>query len=113
MPKTTKPKDESATRKPPEEVLGVEYLEAQNVPTYYVNNARISTSVWDMRIEMGQIKGIDPQTRKITVNPNVTILMTWTHARQMLRIMEKMVKQYEDTFGELPAVESLEPSKQS
>jgi len=99
MPK--KEKVTTTSKKPFEVVVGVDYMKAENVPTYYVNNARIGSSVWDMRIEMGQIKEADAKTMHVLVNPNVTIFMAWPLAKQLLRIMDRMIKQYESAFGEI------------
>lgn len=62
---------------------GISNVKAVNpgadLPTFYVNNAEVTISTWDMRFRLGQVESMTGE--QLQVKNTVTVFMSIQHAR--------------------------------
>lgn len=89
LPATNK-KRTSAKR----DTVQVELLNpAEGLPTLYVNNAHATSSVMELRLDLGEIEGRDSRKNKLTVNNRVRLYMSWEFARRLSGLLQGQIEQ--------------------
>ena len=77
------------------------YSGVEEPPTYYSNSAEIGTSLWDIRINWGEIK--EATKERILVKHLATVYMSPSHAKAVAELLNEKIKEYEETFGPIPS----------
>jgi len=71
------------------------------VPTFYVNNTRVRTNVYDVVLYLTQTVPDGLETGERTV-PVCRVCMSPSHALSLLRMLEDHLKKYQSKHGKLP-----------
>lgn len=110
MAKTSAPIDNASTDLKPD--LKIEHVRGGNdVPTFYVNNTFVETSVWDIRLRLGETLETDREHNILRVREIANVRMSPQHARAVLTILENHLENYEKQFGKIPAVPQQERTR--
>jgi hypothetical protein len=77
-----------------------ETFKSDNFFSVYVNDVQVQTSVWDMRLILGEIETSDKHLTRIKELGELRISPQL--AKKLTVIMQQMIKGYEQNIGEIP-----------
>ena len=97
--KTGKPGKSRARVSPPEVPPEIEIAAADDLPTYYSNQAQVTLHPFDFRIEFRQLKSTG---EKIVGKPLAQVYVSPQHGKSLLALLARQVARYEEAFGALP-----------
>jgi hypothetical protein len=87
---------QSASIEPTEQSPGAyQYVfPTQQIPSVYSNNAQLSASDMDMRIDMCEIQEVSEEKgeRKILVTPKVRLFLSWPFAARLATAMQQQIE---------------------
>jgi hypothetical protein len=69
----------------------------------YANALTISGGPFDLTLVFGQQDAPIPAEPSSPVRETVRVTMSWGHAKSMIPLLAKIVSEYEQRFGEIPA----------
>jgi len=102
MAKTISPKQIASTPQKPD--LKIEHVHSDSqIPTFYVNNTLVETSVWDVRLRLGETLETDRENNILRVRELATVRMSPQHAQVVHAILSKHLENYERQFGKIPS----------
>jgi len=75
--------------------------EEEAAPSYYANSVQVSSQPFDMRFSFGvnRMRGDNDIENKIVAE----VVMSHAHAKTMLPIIAKLLAEYENQYGTIPA----------
>jgi hypothetical protein len=76
-----------------------EYTRSADFTSVYSNSARITVNLWDFRMLFGELEEATPELLKVT--EGVKVIMSPQHVKVFLKVLERNVRKYEETFGEI------------
>ncbi|MDO8794865.1 MAG: DUF3467 domain-containing protein, partial [Vicinamibacterales bacterium] len=94
---SSKLKDET-----PAERGTIERVSGGDVPTYYVNNTAVETTVWDIRLKLAETIEVDAERRITRVRELASVRMSPQHAKVVVAILLRHLENYETNFGKIP-----------
>ena len=82
-----------------------------DVPRIYTNFTNLAAGPYDLTLTFAETKPVLPggfaepigEPASPTITPVGQVVMSWGHAKAILPLLVKLVAQYEETFGEIPA----------
>ena len=83
-----------------------ERLDRDKVKQAYANNARIETSVWDLKILFGQL---DQRSGKWEVDWHTLVTMPWVQAKILDYFLRLNLAYYDHTNGPMMIPDSVKP----
>src|SRR5438270_12732900 len=87
---------------PKSSVSHIEYVQPEGgIIRVYANNVAIGTTPFDMRIIFGEVTDVGAETRKVTIEQNVQVTMSWAEAKLVAKFIERHVQAYEKKNGTL------------
>ncbi|HUO81299.1 MAG TPA: DUF3467 domain-containing protein [Gammaproteobacteria bacterium] len=72
----------------------------KDIPSFYINNASVRTTMFDVRMTLGQ--AVDTEGNKVFIDPQVVVSTSPAHAKSLVRILQKQIEHYEKEYGPLP-----------
>lgn len=104
MPKSSAAKSASTKQKleTSRSASTVEIVGTIDVPSYYVNNTGVETTVWDICFRFAETIEIDRQQRITKVRPLAIVRMSPQHARVVVGLLQAQLEKYEQLFGKIP-----------
>ena len=81
-----------------------------DVPAYYVDQVTVFDGPWDIILTMGKIvpTGLE-ESDKPTRVPLCTITMSHTHAKKVVEVLGRVLKQHEKAYGPIQGSDKLAP----
>lgn len=86
---------------------------SDHVPTLYVNHTNIETSIWDVRLRLGETLETDRDRNILRVRELANVRMSPQHARVVLRLLAKHLENYELQFGKIPSAPGASAAEES
>lgn len=77
----------------------VRFTRPADYPTAYANNAQVTMSNWDFRIDFGEVVSADD--KEIVIQQRIGVVMSPQHTKALAQVLTKNVEEYEKSFGEL------------
>ena len=96
--------DEEAVKQESADEQAANRVRATNtepVPTYYVNNVRVRTSIFDMKMEVGHI--VDVKDDTLLVENQAVLIMSPQHAKSLSSLLTRRIAHSERLFGKIPS----------
>ena len=118
MPKSRSPRTRTSTTdaQPDAPVPSKVSIEVEtatpSVPTYYVNNTGVETSVWDVKLRLSETIDTDKDRNILRIRELAIVRMSPQHAKVVLGILSGHLKKYEQQFGKIPGTSETGPSKE-
>jgi hypothetical protein len=95
--------DESANPEQPvrpDQIAKADFSQAE-YKRFYANHVATTMSLFEVRLILNSVQGIDPQTEKLVVDETLNVRMAPELAFALLRSLQQTLKQYITTFGPL------------
>ena len=84
----------------------IEHITSDNLPVLYSNNVAMQSSLWDFRMDFGQIMQADIEA--FVFKDLLTVIMSPQHAKVFSEVLAKHVEAYEKKYGAIPTAPEAE-----
>ncbi len=91
----------------PKKVADLKYQRADDLVTFYANNAYYESSAWDLKIVFGQLD--QPKGSPAVIRQNIAITIPWAQAKLLAYFVRIHIEASELQNGKVPIRPDLRP----
>lgn len=75
-----------------------ETFRSANYASVYANSAQVRTTIWDIAMVFGELV-TTPDSKQVQIEEKIRVVMSLTHAKALLAVLQRDLKAYEEQFG--------------
>ena len=88
----------------PSNTANARYVRPPNLPQVYINAANVAMGAFEIRIYLAEVAPTSPHNDDVTITDKICVVMSPEFARAFAGQLDKFVKSYEQSFGEIRSV---------
>ena len=84
-----------------------EWIDAPEIPVFYINNAELRGSMDELRLDLGEVQDKIPEEQKLQIARRVRLFMSWPYVKRFAAVLNNQIQRHEQRTPGDPELESV------